>query len=55
MQEKNRMRKDELMNTFAKSNRKYEEVIAYLHAGISDEVKEKPAHKRRGRRSENDI
>lgn len=49
------MRKDELMNAFVKSNRTYEEVMDYLQAGISDEGKEKPAHKRRGRKSKNDI
>ena len=42
------MRKDELMNAFIKSDRTYEEVLAYLQAGTADE--EKSPRKRRSRK-----
>ena len=48
------MRKDELMNAFVKSDRTYEEVLAYLQAGTSGE-NAKPTRKRRGRKSKNEV
>ena len=50
---RNAMRKDELMNAFVKSDRTYEEVLAYLQAGTTDE--EKPTRKRRGRKPKNEV
>lgn len=56
MAKKEALQKEELMSTFAKSSKTYEEVMAFLKEGIPDaDDAESAAPERRGRRAKNAV